>query len=281
MLCTYRVQKPSRSELQVLLGQLQTKIAFVKDEIAFLKSTNPKLDHYIKVLEDRKNANTASLKRTANSYISKELECSAQISNATTSRNSCAEVSTLMDELDQSIYKEADSVANAGGYKWGNATKTTYIKKLLGKLDELKRQKQVAYGLLGTVDPLVGSIARSNRDAIDAVINSKKEDNWLKFEFKSEDYQKGTRSTSYSIKTGATIAGGYSPALGWSNFGSTSHHYSKSKQEFDEAMVQASFNVKGKLLRVHIKRPWFKPEIFDDRNLDFVSCLKGDIATLC
>ena len=260
------MQKPSRSELQVILGRLQTKIGYVTDEIAFLQTKNPKLDGYFSDLENRKKANTASLKGTVNSYIAKKLECSAQISNATTTRDSCADASTLSRNLDRAVQKDADSVANVGEYKWGNAAKTTYIRKLKGKLNELKRQREVVYGSLGAVDPLVGSARKSDPAAINAILNSKKEDNWLKFEFNSENHQ-SYDTVKFSSKEVGVKVGVWTPLFGLQGRAKISEEFS----ETDRAMSQASLKVKGKLLRVRIKRPWFKPELFDDRNFDFVS----------
>ena len=50
-----------------------------------------------------------------------------------------------------------------------------------------------------------------------------------------------------------------------------SYSYNKNTHDYSQKLASASLKAKGELLRVNIKRPWFKPEIFDIPDLTYVS----------
>ena len=160
----------------------------------------------------------------------------------------------------------ADSIASVGDYNWASSNKVTYIESLENEKRDLERKRGLILGALGEIDPLVGSILNLDPVVVAGIIDASKEESWLEFEFNSEeftsntDYKSSYSQTSASARlVGLFVRGGYS------------YTHSRSQQTYAENMAQSSLKAKGKLLRVHIKRPWFKPEVFDDRNLVFVS----------
>ena len=263
------VGKPSRAELQDLLGKIKTKIAYVNGEIDFYSTKKPKLDEYGRRLESLRDAQSKRRSGAVTDFIERELECTVQNMGVDTgAADSCEAFMMSSNNLTTALRSEADSIANVGDYNWASNNKAVYIESLKSKRTELENQQQLVLAALGKVDPLVGSIVNSNPDVIEAIIDSRKEDKWLQFEFNSEEEE--SKKTEKSSSKSSRFSVGYS---GWFVSGSYSSQSSESKYELSDTMSKASLKAKGKLLRVFIKRPWFKPEVFDDRNLDFVSCI--------
>ena len=263
LLCS--VGKPSRAELQDLLGKIKTKIAYVNGEIDFYSTKKPKLDEYGTRLESLRDAQSKRRSGAVTDFIERELECTVQNMGVPTGADSCEAFMMSSNNLTTALRSEADSIANVGDYNWASNNKAVYIESLKSKRTELENQQQLVLAALGKVDPLVGSIVNSNPDAIEAIIDSRKEDKWLQFEFNSEEEESknAKKSSSKSSRLSVKLL-----SNGWFIKGSHTK-----KDEVSESMSRASLKVKGKLLRVFIKRPWFNPDVFDDRNLDFVSCI--------
>ena len=49
------------------------------------------------------------------------------------------------------------------------------------------------------------------------------------------------------------------------------NHFSYGSTDFQQDLNRASIKVSGELLRVTIKRPWFRPSLFENPSLFFVS----------
>ena len=265
LLC--RVQNPTRAEVQHLLGEIQSKIDYLTQEIDFYERPNAKLDGYARDLEAKSSTQSAVRGRATDTYVQKELECSVQNMGIATSGDSCAALLSSSSNLTDALNNEADSIANAGDYKWASANKERHINKLNETRAELVGLRAKVRASVGEVDPFSGGITQSDPDVIEAIIDSKKGDKWLEFEFDSEEMESQTTVNTYSRSyklSGRAKFLGFTVASGSVSGGI-------SGRDLSYEMSQANLKAKGKLLRVHIKRPWFKPEVFDDRNLDFVS----------
>ena len=184
-----------------------------------------------------------------------------------TSGDSCATLSNSSNSLTKALDGSADSIANKGDYKW--TQKEAHIEQLNNSRAELERLRQIVQGSVGGIDPFGGSLTQSDPDLIETVIDSQRENQWLSFEFDSEEYQSQKTYNTYSRS--ARVSGG--AKLFWVNIGRGSVNGGIYGTDLQKEMSKATLKAKGKLLRVHIKRPWFKPSVFDDRNLEFVSCI--------
>ena len=92
------------------------------------------------------------------------------------------------------------------------------------------------------------------------------DDEWLQFQYSSdsENTSSSKEINSKTLATGLSVGiPGVSAGLGFNT--------GKSDTDLDMAISSASVKVSGELLRVTIKRPWFKPSIFEDESLYFVS----------
>ena len=260
------MEKPTRAELQHLLGKVKAELAYIEGQINFYSRASNIFFGYRMRLNEKQNNSSAALRGVVSSYIQSNLECSVQNMGIDTGPDdSCKIMSTNSKNLQSAISKRADAIANIGNYNW--ADKQRYVGVLNERKDKLKTQKEYILNLLGEVDPLVGSFANFDTNVINTIIDSEKEDKWLQFEFDSKEVKSSTSFTSFFKRSRIeanvrflVVSGSFKRAKPYSY------------RQFELEMSRANLKAKGKLLRVHIKRPWFKPEIFDDRKLNFVSC---------
>ena len=259
------MEKPTRAEVQQLLGEIQSEIDYLTYEIDFYRRPNTKLDGYERALEAKSTAESSVRDRATSVYVRRELECSVQNMGIVTRGDSCAAMSSSSNNLTKALDSEADSIANAGDYKW--AHKEAYIEQLNESRAELLGLRDRVRASVGEIDPFSRSITQSDPDVIEAFIDFEREGQWLEFEFDSEEYESQETKNTYSRYAGAT---GGAKFFGF-KIASASAGAGISGRDLEREMNQVNLKAKGKLLRVNIKRPWFKPEVFDDRNLEFVS----------
>ena len=92
-------------------------------------------------------------------------------------------------------------------------------------------------------------------------------DNWLFFEFyqstESVRQETSTTTTSVSVNAGYN-AGPVNAKIGVG--------YGRQTADAFNAMASSNINVVGQLLRVTVKYPWFRPELFTFPELTMVSC---------
>ena len=92
------------------------------------------------------------------------------------------------------------------------------------------------------------------------------DDAWTSFQYDSESShtQTDTETNSWNVAVGLGVDVG--------RFGvQASAHYGRSTTNMRQSFNSANLKVSGQLLRVTIKRPWFKPSIFENPSLSFVS----------
>lgn len=179
----------------------------------------------------------------------------------------CDDYDHKSEELLQSLSDEATAMANRDDYLLNPRNKDDYLKYLNSQKDELIGQRERLYAMLGEMDPLMGGILDADQLAIANMSDTYKDDNWLQFSFDSDSMDERTEeSSSYQL---TTVSGGVH-FLFFHIGGSYTH--SKQTSHFQQQLATSKMKAKGKLLRVNIKRPWFKPEIFEDPTLNFVSC---------
>ena len=267
---SFSIKKPSRTELQETLGRINARINTMKGTIAFYNRDDPTFDNYTKLLTSRQSKQAGSRDKILTEYLKKELECTVSRMDVSQlgSSNSCQVMASLSQKLANLSVSEANSIANTGDFTLGNHSKLAYINSIRDKIKELEEKKQKVEDALMDADPLVGGILNADPIVIASIRDAHADENWLEFQFNSKKSEESSHSSSSYSQFSSN-----SKVNGWFVRGGHSYSSSSSQQSYESNMAQSSMKVKGKLLRVHIKRPWFKPEVFDDRNLEFVSCV--------
>ena len=127
--------------------------------------------------------------------------------------------------------------------------------------DELKRTEPYLGPVIGDTQDL-NQLRNETEQNLD--------DEWLQFQYNSESESTSSSrdSSSLNVATGLSVGvPGMSFGLGF-NMG-------KGDTDLKMAISKTSVKISGELLRVTIKRPWFKPSIFEDESLYFVSIYKA------
>ena len=118
--------------------------------------------------------------------------------------------------------------------------------------------------------PYLGEVADSRefRD-LNSILNETEQsldDGWLAFSYDSDsshiDSDQETKSTTVSASFGVV-------GPGWGI--QAAANYGKGTADLKQALNSANLKVSGELLRVVIKRPWFRPSLFLNPSLSFVS----------
>ena len=93
---------------------------------------------------------------------------------------------------------------------------------------------------------------------------------WLQFEY---DYDSTHINTSQD-KSSFGVSAGFGGGIKGASLGASAY-YGKGTADLQQAVNSASLKASGELLRVSIKRPWFRPSLFENSVLYFVSyCYK-------
>ena len=98
-------------------------------------------------------------------------------------------------------------------------------------------------------------------------------DRWLSFEYNSQSTSvEQIQSSSYSVYSSYSSSYTSSNSYNWwsQSDSSYSSSYSAGSSTLD-SLTNSSIVVKGKILKVSIQRPWFRPDIFKNTRIGFVS----------
>ncbi len=239
----------------------------MRSTIAFYDRDDPSFDNYTQRLTKRQSEQADKRDLVLRKYLSKELDCTvSKMGVSPAGGSSCKEMATLSQTLADVSASEADAIASTGDFNLGNSSKRAFINSMWAKINELEGKKQKVEDALTDADPLVGGILNADPIVIASIRDAHADENWMEFQFDSEEYKSSSESSSSYSQFSSS-----SRVNAWFVSGGHSYSRSSSQSSYESDMSQSSMKVKGKLLRVHIKRPWFKPEVFDDRNLEFVS----------
>lgn len=202
-------------------------------------------------------------KDMVSTYMSERFECLKDEStcpfNEPDNNSTKAAIEAMIEEAEAfSLYQSVSYFDSPNDFR----------KQLQKERDNLQAQLNVIRGYLTSSSPYLGAIINPLPLAVANLTDAYRDDQWLQFDYNYDNYFMNTdkESTTEAIKAQAHIR---------ILFFSAGGDYSSNKKtdDFNQKLSKASIRVKGELLRVNIKRPWFKPEIFDYPDLTYVSCL--------
>ena len=158
------------------------------------------------------------------------------------------------------------SIVNTGN----NTTVQQVLDRVDSELNELRTQLPFAPGNTPDIAGFAGAPVDPN-------------DKWLTFSYNSKQSQQQSQSNfvdaTYSRSTSSyRRSSSYSWWWWYSYRGSSSSSYSstysrETRSNSFRRMTESEITVKGRLLRVAIQRPWFRPELFKNDRFSIVSRL--------
>ena len=93
---------------------------------------------------------------------------------------------------------------------------------------------------------------------------------WMQFEYGYGSTHIDTAQDKSSISVAAGLNVAIATTTGFSLLGASAH-YGKGAADLVKAVNSAILKASGEILHVTIKRPWFRPSLFEDPLLYFVS----------
>lgn len=262
-----------------MLGRVNAKLNVIDQMIEFYTSSDhgDPINSYATHLNQTFATYQNQLPEKVTSYLKAQLTCMYDSMSHPDESHvpGCDDYDSKSDDLLKSLSEEATAMADREDYLLNPSRKEDYLKYLNNQKSDLNGQRERLFTMLGEMDPFTGGILEADQLAIANLSDTYKGDNWLQFSFDSSAmYENTQESSSYEL----TTASGGIHILFFHIGGSYTH--SKQTSHFQQHLAQSRMKAKGKLLRVNIKRPWFKPEMFEDPTLNFVSCLFVNIIWL-
>ena len=258
-----RYQGPSRAQLNHMLARVSAKINVIDNIIDFYNQSHSDSHSFSNFKQAFKKQSNVSA--NVQEYLNAQLDCMYQ--SMINNQFKCPNYDQKARDLLTKLSDAATAMADREDYILNPNTKSNYLLNLKNQKDNLIEQQTRLLDIVGKLNPSIGGILDADQLAIANLSDTYKDDNWLQFSFDSRsDFQKAQSSSSHEF----TSAGGGVHILFFHIGGSYTH--SKDTSHFDQKLASSQMKAKGKLLRVNIKRPWFKPEIFEDPTLNYVCC---------
>lgn len=265
------LEKESRDEILVKIGELEAQ----KRVLVALQAGAPSQD----LIDEFERLQTSLLQ--SDSELTRFADNTEQLRQRCLISRIRAKANTSYD--DEACEKYAQSSSNASEHVNSNTELFACVQDLDFQINSFEQSRealnQTALQLEQRIEALRAQLASTDvkfshlaRDAQHAADSKDQLDSkWLQFSFDSKRYQSSS-SSSYSRKTSqiATSVGG--GGFFWSVGGSYSHSRSRSESRFRASMNRAQTVVSGELLRVTIQRPWFRPSIFKNPQLQIRVC---------
>lgn len=254
-----------RSELDTLRAAVSV-ISESKNQQAAQQTTNV-LEQRVNATSDKRNDATEAAVRARNRCMQKQT-ASGGGESADGEEDPCAQFEQSVDNVQDAAIETAGATAyyfSAAFLLKSNQQYQNYIQARMTALEREISEINTQLDNLEDNQVYLGEIAESISG-----LNGREGESlnqWMKFYYNSETTH--IRSTETKFGIDIRLGGGVEiPAVASVsrslNFG---FGFAEMRKAFSNAKLQAS----GELLRVFIKRPWFKPSLFDNSILNYVS----------
>lgn len=224
-------------------------------------------------MEDKINSTANERDSKMNKSLSSMRACMQNSStNATDSEHACAGYRQATQDAVTATFQHAQIVSEYESAAFLFNSKGKFNQFLADRQETLRNQIEAINEKLNQSDPYLGGVVSSrdfkNLNEVRNETEQSLDDSWTVFEYDSDSSHVKTEEEQHSLNVAVGLSIGL-PAKGLSASGSA--QYQKVTADLKEALKSASIKVSGEVLRVVIKRPWFKPSIFKDTSLSFVS----------
>ena len=256
---------------------LQSEVDTLNASITFMSvgqdNANEAVNALSKKVQDtaqkRDNATQALIKARADC-----IQHNAQEGTSETANSPCDDLKKSTESTVDATFQNAQASSEFFSSSFLLNSNNKYTNFLSARIDALEREiGEIKTQLddLKSSQVYLGGIADSDEfNALNRQGNETVQDydsEWMQFEYDSDSSHIHTdqdkRTTSVAAGIGVGVQGASLDASG---------HYSKGTADLKQALNSASLKVSGELLRVTIKRPWFRPSLFENPLLYFVSC---------
>ena len=266
------MEKPTKDQLQTILGTINSKINAITSMIASIRAGNSNLTTAVKKLNKELKNTEADTQRNISRYLNAQFTCLGD-----KTKNACDEYESLRGSAVESLATESQAYSDFQFASYYTDSKTDYIAMLEKERDDYQRKADRVIALIGDVSPYLGGIIDDSALSVANLTDANRDNAWLQFEYDSStSRQHGSQHSRHNARTLSWTADPLTLTFESTSSSSRSSSYAR---HFSKSVSNSTVRVKGELLRVTIKRPWFKPELFEYPGLSYVSCVNSFIAT--
>ena len=192
--------------------------------------------------------------------------------------DACKKLRGAMESAVDSTFNQAQANSQYQTAAFALNSDNKYNSFLNARVTSLQQRLTAIENDLENAKPYMGPIADS-RDFQDLQKTLKAteqslDDEWLQFEYDSDSSHVKTSQDTTSVNAALGLSYNNPVPEGLSLSGNVNVGYSDT--DLEHSLSSADVQVSGELLRVTVKRPWFKPSIFDDTSLSYVSYNRYD-----
>ena len=241
-----------------------SKVNALNAMIASANMGNSNLTSSVRRLRDNFEGTTTNSRQNLNMYMNAQFACMS-----TKSKDACDDFESQRGMTVDSLASESEAFSTYQYANYFDQSKADYVRQLEKKRDDYQVRANHISAALGDTSPFLGGIVDDSTLSVANVLDANtdnSDDRWFQFEFDSQSHYQDTQVSRQSESVSTQWK---ARAFFFSTSGSATK--SNSKSHFEQSVSNSSIRVKGELLRVTIKRPWFKPSLFENPELQYVS----------
>lgn len=277
----FRKRGFSRDMLIARKSMLQSEVSALQSMVDFNKQNKGKANETLGILNANLNRTTHERDDKARAAASSMMDCISENVQSNSTQNAVATDNSSPSACDN--FKKANEDAVSATFQQAQVkmdlesasfllNSNEQFNNFLGmRISNLQSEiTAIDSDLESVTDPYLGGVADSSEfQNLNSILNETGQDlddEWTGFEYDSDSSHVDSDEETNSMNVAAGFAVGVKGLAV-----KASANYAKGTTDMKKALNSASLKVSGELLRVVIKRPWFRPEIFTDPSLYFVS----------
>ena len=251
----------------MLQSQRDVLSAMIKYMYNGTKQAVDALRNKVNYTTEKRNNETREALRAHNNCVYKNAEDgmpSPKDKEATTTENPCDKFKQAIQDVAGTTLQQAQASSEMFTSSFLLRSDGQYKNFLLSRIQSLDRQiEEINDQLAGSESVYLGEIADSKEFKVLSNENVQEVNNeWMQFEYDESSSHIRTYKNKVSVKAELSFNG---------LIGNARSHFSYGSSDYQQDLNKASLKVSGELLRVTIKRPWFRPSLFENPSLSFVS----------
>ena len=274
---------PSRDMLIARKSMLESELNALTSMVNFNKRNEGQANETLKSLDSKLTESTELRENKTASATTSMMDCMSENAQQAPPGSNDTSSNTGGQTTACNKFKQANSDAVTATFQQAQVkleyesaafllnSKGQFNDFLTMRTESLQRQIRSIDADLNASEPFLGGVADSREFRnLNSVLNETEQnldDAWTAFEYDSDSSHIDTDQETSSLNVAASFGVG-APGFGLQ----ASANYAKGTADLKQALNSANLKVSGEVLRVVIKRPWFRPNIFTDPALSFVSC---------
>lgn len=272
---------PSRDMLIARKSMLESELNALRSMVSFNQRNEGQANETLSNLNTKLNQSTQARENKTAAAATSMMDCMSEnsqqeppgggTSNSSGQSVACNKFKQANSEAVSATFQQAQVKLEYESAAFLLNTKGQFNDFLNMRAESLSREIASIDADLEASEPYLGGVADSREfQNLNSVLNQTEQnldDAWTVFEYDSDSSHIDSDEETKSVNVAASFGVG-APGFGVQ----ASANFAKGTADMKQALNSANLKVSGEVLRVVIKRPWFRPNIFTDPALSFVSC---------